>query len=82
MTHNHLTHMLTDTKLCSLKPREDAYRVADTNGLCIEVRPSGAKVWRLSLSALGQGKHDYAGRVSDHVAQRGASRAGPVTGIG
>lgn len=54
MTHNHLTHMLTDTKLRSLKPREDAYRVADTNGLCIEVRPSGAKVWRYRYRHSGK----------------------------
>lgn len=54
MTHNRLTHMLTDTKLRSLKPREDAYRVADTNGLCIEVRPSGAKVWRYRYRYLGK----------------------------
>jgi integrase len=38
--------MLTDTKLRAMKPRAEAYRVADTNGLCIEIRPSGAKVWR------------------------------------
>ena len=38
--------MLTDTKLRSLKLRDSAYRVADTNGLCIEIRPTGAKVWR------------------------------------
>ena len=41
-----LTHMLTDTKVRTLKPRASAYRLADTNGLCIEVRPSGAKAWR------------------------------------
>ena len=35
--------MLTDTKLRALKPRTSAYRLADANGLCIEVRPSGAK---------------------------------------
>ncbi|WP_164280458.1 tyrosine-type recombinase/integrase [Stenotrophomonas indicatrix] len=46
--------MLTDTKLRSLKPREDAYRVADTNGLCIEVRPSGAKVWRYRYRHAGK----------------------------
>lgn len=46
LTHNHLTHMLTDTKLRALKPRPSAFRVADTNGLCIEVRPTGAKAWR------------------------------------
>lgn len=45
LTHNWLTHMLTDTKIRTLKPRATAYRVADTNGLCIEVRPSGAKAW-------------------------------------
>lgn len=54
MTHNRLTHMLTDTKLRSLKSREDAYRIADTNGLCIEVRPSGAKVWRYRYRHSGK----------------------------
>ena len=38
--------MLTDTKIRALKPQPTAYRVADSNGLCIEVRPTGAKVWR------------------------------------
>ena len=46
LTHIWLTHMLTDTKIRTLKPRATAYRVADTNGLCIEVRPTGAKAWR------------------------------------
>jgi hypothetical protein len=54
--------MLTDTKLRTLKPREKVYRVADTNGLCIEVRPTGAKLWRYryrhagkpSMAALGE----------------------------
>ena len=48
--------MLTDTKLRSLKPRDSAYRVADTNGLCIEIRPTGAKVWRY--------RYRYAGKAS------------------
>lgn len=38
--------MLTDIKLRSLKPRATVYRVADAAGLCIEVAPSGAKLWR------------------------------------
>jgi integrase len=46
--------MLTDTKLRTLKPRESAYRIADTNGLCIEVRPSGAKVWRYRYRYAGK----------------------------
>lgn len=38
--------MLIDVKVRGLKPRSTAYRVADTNGLCVEVRPTGSKVWR------------------------------------
>ncbi|WP_374499734.1 tyrosine-type recombinase/integrase [Pseudoxanthomonas sp.] len=46
--------MLTDTKLRTLKPRDNAYRIADTNGLCIEVRPSGSKVWRYRYRYAGK----------------------------
>lgn len=46
--------MLTDTKIRTLKPRDTAYRVADTNGLCIEVRPSGAKAWRYRYRYAGK----------------------------
>jgi integrase len=38
--------MLTDTRLRALKAKTAIYRVADTNGLCIEIRPHGGKVWR------------------------------------
>ena len=54
--------MLTDTKLRGLKAKATVYRVADTNGLCIEVRTTGAKLWRYryryagkaSMAALGE----------------------------
>lgn len=46
--------MLTDTKLRSLKPRKAPYRVADSGGLCIEVRPSGAKLWRYRYRFAGK----------------------------
>jgi len=46
--------MLTDTKLRALKPRGSAYRVADSNGLCVEVRPTGAKVWRYRYRYAGK----------------------------
>lgn len=46
--------MLTDTKLRTLKPRTSAYRLADANGLCIEVRPSDAKVWRYRYRHAGK----------------------------
>ncbi|PKO50126.1 MAG: integrase, partial [Betaproteobacteria bacterium HGW-Betaproteobacteria-21] len=38
--------MLTDAKCRAAKPLEKTYRLTDTHGLCLEVRPSGAKFWR------------------------------------
>lgn len=54
--------MLTDAKLRGLKAKERLYRVADSNGLAIEVSTSGAKLWRYryrfagkaSMAALGE----------------------------
>ena len=48
--------MLTDTKLRSFKPRAKLYRIADANGLCFEVRPTGSKFWRY--------RYRYAGRAT------------------
>lgn len=53
--------MLTDTKLRALKPRTSAYRLADANGLCIEVRPSGAKAWRYRYRYAGNPANDLVG---------------------
>jgi integrase len=54
-THIRVTHksMLTDTKLRSLKPRNVVFRIADTNGLCIEIRPAGSKIWRYRYRFAG-----------------------------
>lgn len=38
--------MLTDTKLRTLKPRVRVYRIADANGLAVEVTPAGSRIWR------------------------------------
>lgn len=46
--------MLTDTKLRTLKPRVAVFRLADTNGLCIEVRPAGSKIWRYRYRFAGK----------------------------
>src|SRR6185437_14122948 len=46
--------MLTDTKLRNMKPRAGIYRMADANGLCIEVRPTGAKLWRYRYRLNGK----------------------------
>lgn len=54
--------MLTDAKCRAAKPKEKAYRLTDTHGLCLEVRPSGSKFWRYrfrlaekqNMAALGE----------------------------
>jgi hypothetical protein len=48
--------MLTDTKLRALKPRESVYRIADASGLCVEVRPTGAKLWRYRYRYTGKAR--------------------------
>ena len=45
--------MLTDAKLRALKPRESVYRIADALGLAIEVRPTGARLWRFRYRFSG-----------------------------
>lgn len=38
--------MLTNTQVKNLKPENKLYRVADSNGLAIEIAVSGSKIWR------------------------------------
>lgn len=37
---------LTDTKIRNLKPKEKPYKVADGEGLYVQVTPNGSKLWR------------------------------------
>jgi integrase len=37
---------LTDLTIKHLKPKSKLYRVADSNGLCLEISPKGGKLWR------------------------------------
>lgn len=37
---------LTDTKIRTAKPLDKPYQLQDGNGLYLDVRPSGAKIWR------------------------------------
>lgn len=46
--------MLNDTKIKQLKPTDKMYRVADHSGLCLEVRTTGAKLWRFRYRFLGK----------------------------
>ena len=46
--------MLTEKAIQALKPRAKVYRVADGGGLCIEVKPSGSKLWRYRYRYQGR----------------------------
>ncbi|MEO8748291.1 MAG: integrase arm-type DNA-binding domain-containing protein [Rhodanobacter sp.] len=78
--------MLTDTKLRSLKPRESVYRVADANGLCIEVRPTGTKLWRYRYRYTGKARMLGLGEypsvtLLDARNKRNEARAGLAAGV-
>ncbi|MBI9080429.1 MAG: tyrosine-type recombinase/integrase [Pseudodesulfovibrio sp.] len=47
---------LTVKSIESLKPKDKLYRVADAHGLCIEITPSGSKLWRLRYRCDGKAK--------------------------
>ena len=38
--------MLTDTKIRNLKRKDKLYRIADSEGLTLEINPNGSKLWR------------------------------------
>jgi integrase len=69
--------MLTDTRIRTLKPRDSLYRVADSGGLCLEVRPTGAKLWRYRYRHLGIPKMIGLGSYPDVPL---AGRVDPETG--
>nr|WP_256646657.1 Arm DNA-binding domain-containing protein [Thermomonas paludicola] len=45
---------LSDLRIRSLKPRPKLYRVADRDGLALEVSPSGTKHWRYRFRWAGR----------------------------
>src|SRR5579875_3946636 len=46
--------MLTDKKLKALRPRGKVYRLADAGGLCVEVAPTGSRLWRYRYRFAGK----------------------------
>lgn len=54
--------MLTDAKCRAAKAHAEPYRLTDSHGLCLEVRPSGAKFWRYRFRlAAKQNMHGLGG---------------------
>ncbi|MGX5731938.1 tyrosine-type recombinase/integrase [Pseudoxanthomonas beigongshangi] len=73
--------MLTDTKLRALKSKDAAYRVADSNGLCVEVRPTGAKVWRYRYRFAGKASMVTIGEYPAMSLQKARSERERLRGI-
>lgn len=48
--------MLTDTKCRNSKPKSKPYKLKDSNGLYLEVKPNGAKAWRYRFELREDGK--------------------------
>ncbi|MDR1943264.1 MAG: integrase arm-type DNA-binding domain-containing protein, partial [Synergistaceae bacterium] len=46
--------MLTDTKIKSARPSKKRYRIADMDGLYIEITPAGKKYWRFRSNENGK----------------------------
>lgn len=47
---------LSDTQCRSAKPKDKPYKLSDSEGLYLEVMPSGAKYWRLKYRLAGKEK--------------------------
>lgn len=47
---------LTDTAIRNAKPKQKLYRLADANGLCLEVTPTGSKLWRYRYRYNGKAR--------------------------
>jgi integrase len=69
---------LTDTRIRTAKPARKPYKLTDSAGLHVEVRPSGARLWRLryriagreNLFALGEYVQAPAGESKKETEQR------------
>jgi integrase len=48
--------MLTDKAVKALKPRDALYRVADSEGLCVEVTPTDSRLWRYRYRFAGKAR--------------------------
>ena len=45
---------LSDTKIKRAKPKEKMYKMFDGDGLYLEVKPNGRKIWRIKYRLFGK----------------------------
>lgn len=76
--------MLTDTKCRTAKAKDAPYKLPDGKGLYLEVRPSGAKLWRYRFKLVREGERkestfaigEYATAPSGETDEQAALRRG------
>ena len=79
---------LTDAKIRNARPAGTPVKLTDSRGLYLEVRPSGAKLWRYRYRIAGKenvfaiGEYFNDKRVGHVFPGRSARRAGQGTGLG
>lgn len=72
---------LSDTRLRTLKPKEQTFSESDGGGLYIEVMPTGKKRWGLKYRTIAAKQEtDPAGRLSRLFVDRSAGVAGRLQG--
>ena len=47
---------LSVKQIQAAKPKDKIYRITDSNGLCLEIKPNGSKLWRFRYRFNGKGK--------------------------
>ena len=52
---------LNHIQITNAKPRNKAYKLADSDGLYLFIQPNGAKLWRMNYRHLGRQKTLYFG---------------------
>lgn len=45
---------LTDTKIRSIKPSDKPFKVSDSHGLCLLIKPKGSRHWYLKYRIKGK----------------------------
>jgi hypothetical protein len=45
---------LTEKQVSELAPRPSRYKISDGGGLCLQIDPSGKKLWRMDYKRLGK----------------------------
>lgn len=69
---------LTDTAIRAAKPKEKRYKLADGEGLYIEVAPTGGKWWRIKYRFGGKEKRLSPGVYPAVVLNKARIRAGEI----